>query len=342
MPASHDSTSNHSGSATPRCAVVVSSRNRGEKIAALVESVLRSDERDFEFVLVDQSNNDDTQVAIQRFLSDRRLRHVRSEQLGASRGRNLGISLTTAPIIAITDDDCMVPPEWITQMMKPFEQDARVGVAFCNVDPVPVEELGMTPQIQFPECRTLVTPEDGWASAKRRSVLGAGMAVRRTAIEALGGFDDLLGPGSSFPSGEDNDLMWRALARSWSVHHTNKTAVLHDGFRKQNDLRELVKRDLWGAGGSMAKFLKAGYWGVVPPIANISYKLGVAGPLEDLKARRLPRGFKRPYWLMDAISHGLRIPIDLTTLTYRVAGENTDRLKPGSAAGRPAAQPAPR
>jgi GT2 family glycosyltransferase len=341
MPESHDPSPN-SGSATPRCSVVVSSRNRGEKIAALVESVLRSDQRDFEFVLVDQSNNDDTQVAVQRFLTDRRMRHVRSDQLGASRGRNLGISLTTAPIIAITDDDCMVPPQWIDQMMKPFEHDPRVGVVFCNVDPVPVEELGMTPQIQFPECRTLVTPEDGWASAKRRSVLGAGMAVRRTAIEALGGFDDLLGPGSSFPSGEDNDLMWRALARSWAVHHTNKTAVLHDGFRKQNDLRELVKRDLWGAGGSMAKFLKAGLWGVVPPIANISYKLGVAGPLEDLKARRFPRGFKRPYWLMDAISHGLRIPIDVPTLTYRVPGENTDRINRARAAGQPAAQPAPR
>ena len=341
MPASNDNGSN-SGSATPRCAVVVSSRNRGEKIAALVESVLRSDERDFEFVLVDQSNNDDTQTAIQRFLADRRLRHVRSNQLGASRGRNLGISLTTAPIIAITDDDCMVPPEWIGAMMKPFEQDPRVGVVFCNVDPVPVDELGMTPQIQFPQCLTLVSLDDGWASAKRRSVLGAGMAVRRTAIEALGGFDDLLGPGSSFPSGEDNDLMFRALARNWSVHHTNTTSVLHDGFRKQNDLRELVKRDLWGAGGSMAKFLKAGYWGVIPVITKINYKLGLAGPLEDLRARRFPRGFKRPYWFMDAISHGLRIPIDLTTLTYRVAGENTDRVTPGRAGARPAAQPAQR
>jgi glycosyltransferase involved in cell wall biosynthesis len=342
MSPSYDPTASNSGTASPRCAVVVSSRNRGEKIAALVESVLRSDERDFEFVLVDQSDNDETQTAIQRFLSDRRLRTVRSDQRGASRGRNLGISHTTAPIIAITDDDCMVPPEWITQMMAPFAADPRVGVTFCNVDPVPVEELGMTPQIQFPECRTLVTPEDGWASAKRRSVLGAGMAVRRTAIEALGGFDDLLGPGSSFPSGEDNDLMWRALARNWSVHHTNKTAVLHDGFRKQNDLRELIKRDLWGAGGSMAKFLKAGYWGVVPPIANISYKLGIRDPLQDIRARRLPRGFKRPYWLMDAISHGLRIPIDITTLTYRVAGENTDRVNRGRANGRPGAQPAPR
>ena len=333
-----DASASKPKSAAPRCAVVVSSRNRGEKISALVESVLASHEPNFEFELVDQSDNDETQRAVQRFLSDPRMRHVRSDARGASRGRNLGISLTTAPLIAITDDDCMVPPEWVTEMMRPFDEDPRVGVVFCNVDPVPVEELGMTPQIQFPECKTLVTPEDGWASARRRSVLGAGMAVRRSAILALGGFDDLLGPGSSFPSGEDNDLMWRALARNWSVHHTNRTAVLHDGFRSQNDLRELIKRDLWGAGGSMAKFLRAGHWKVLVPIASICYKLGVRDPVQDLKAMRVPRGFKRPFWLLDAIQHGLRNTIDGSTLNYTKSGG----IK-GAGAGAPRAeQPAPR
>ena len=316
---SNDNNNGH----TPRCAVVVSSRNRKDKIVALVDSVLRSHEQDFEFVLVDQSDGDESEKVIAPYLEDRRFRYQRSSTRGTCRGRNLAISLTSAPLICITDDDCIVPPEWLTVMMKSFEDDARVGVTFCTVEAMPVPDPtgGMTPQIHIERTKTLTKPEDGWRSAREDgSVLGAGMAVRRTAIQALGGFDDLLGPGGDFPSGEDNDLMWRALSRGWSVHHTNHTSVLHDGFRSYNDLRDLVKRDLWGAGGSMAKFLQARIWGIVPVIWNITRKLGIDGPIEDVRAMRRPRGFKRPYWLGDAIAHGLRIPIDMNTLNYRTKG----------------------
>jgi len=67
----NDSTARTPEIRSPRCAVVVSSRNRAEKICACVESGLASNEANFEMVFVDQSDNDETERAIQRYLADR-------------------------------------------------------------------------------------------------------------------------------------------------------------------------------------------------------------------------------------------------------------------------------
>lgn len=306
-----------SSGASPRCAVVISTRNRGKKIAPLVESVLASNERNFEMVIVDQSDGTETEEAVAPFLSDSRLRFTRSPLRGTSRGRNLAVSMTTAPIIVITDDDCIVPPEWLTRMMQPFEQNPRVGVVFCNVDPVPVQELGFTPSIHFSANRTVTTVDEAWKSARHRLALGAGMAVRRTTFEELRGFDELLGPGSTFPSCEDNDLAWRALLRGWLVYENADVTVMHDGFRPLSEVRSLVSRDCLAAGGAMAKYLQTGHWQIGLVVASWIYRLGIRDPAQDVLARRKPRGFKRPYWLLQGIARGLRTPVDPGTLCYR-------------------------
>src|SRR5688572_26657813 len=186
------------GSGGARYAVVVATRNRGKKISALIESVVANVARDFEMVIVDQSTSDETKIAVAPFLADPRIRYVSSELAGTSRARNLGISLTSAPFIVITDDDCIVPVHWLGGLTQPFEDCPRVGVVFCNVDPVPVSTPGYTPHVHFPRNRTISTASMAWSSARRGLSLGAGMAIRRRVVQEVGGFDEVLGPGAIF------------------------------------------------------------------------------------------------------------------------------------------------
>ncbi len=316
------STKNDAEGASPvRAAVVVSTRNRGKKIVPLIESVLRIREPAFEMVIVDQSDGSETQAAVTPFLSDPRLRYVLSEQRGTSRGRNLGASLTAAPIIVITDDDCIVPENWLSGMLEPFEKNARIGIAFCSVAAVPVTEAGHTPSIEFARSRIVASLEEAWVGARTRFALGAGMAVRRAAFDAVLGFDEALGPGGGFPACEDNDLAWRILANGWLLYQNAEVTVLHDGFRSLEELRALLSRDCFGAGGAMAKYLRAGRWRVAGLLAAWLYSLGIRGPAQDLFARRRPRGFKRPLWLLQGLAQGLRTPVDKATLRYASGGE---------------------
>ncbi len=323
----------------PRCSVVVATRNRSTKLGALIESVLAGRRHDIELVVVDQSDDDLSEQIVRGFEADPRLRYVRSVERGTSRGRNLGVALTTAEFVAITDDDCVVPADWVDTIIEPFVVDPQVGIVFCNVDPVETDALGLTPSITFDANRTLRSPREGWAAIRSHFVLGAGMAVRRTAFDDVQGFDDLLGPGSTFPACEDNDLLWRVLARGWSASLTTETTVLHDGFRPLDEVRELVRRDCLGAGGASAKYLRAGRWGVLGVLVPMLYRLGVKGPLADLRAGRRPRGLGRPVWVLQGVARGFVTPFERRTLTYRAASPGS---RSGPSGDRPTGRSAPR
>jgi glycosyltransferase involved in cell wall biosynthesis len=302
----------------PRYAVVVATKDRGSKIVALLESIGLSDTDDYELVVVDQSTADDTEKAMAPFLADPRITYARSSVPGTSRARNRGIAITTAPYIVITDDDCTVPPNWLTAICHPFEVHESVGVVFCNVEPVPVAELGVTPQVHFPANRVITSVRDVWGTSSHGLALGAGMAIRRAMLADVQGFDEVLGPGATFPAAEDNDLAWRGLLRGWWTYHTPDVAVIHDGFRPMAELRQLVTRDFLGVGGTAAKYLRVRQWQVLRFLLSWIVQFGVVEPARDVLARRRPRGLRRPYMMVRGVFRGLRTPFDPATIRYRV------------------------
>ncbi len=304
----------------PRYAVVVATKDRGSKIVALLESIALSDTDDYELVVVDQSTTDDTKKAMAPFVADPRITYVRSNVPGTSRARNRGIAMTTAPYIVITDDDCTVPHDWLPAICGPFETHAAVGVVFCSVEPVPVTELGVTPQVHFAANRVITSVRDVWSNSGHGLALGAGMAIRRAMLVDVKGFDEVLGPGATFPAAEDNDLAWRGLLRGWWTFHTPDVAVIHDGFRPMSELRDLVTRDFFGVGGTVAKYLRVRQWRVLRLLLTWTIHFGVAEPARDVLARRRPRGLRRPYMMMRGVFRGLRAPFDPATVCYKVDG----------------------
>lgn len=302
---------------TGSIAVVVATRDRGARIVPLIESLLASDWNDFELVVVDQSDRDDTAAAVLPFLDDHRLRYVRASTAGLSHGRNEGIALTCAAIIAITDDDCTVPPHWLRSMAKPFHDHTRVGVTFCTVRAVPVDKVGLTPEVVFVENRIIRSAFDAWRRSVGGLSLGAGMAVRRAMVDELGGFDELLGPGARFGACEDNDLSWRGLNAGWWTFQSADVEVLHDGFRDLTELRQLIIRDFFGVGGAVAKYLRRGQISILWFVFGWLIRFGLVGPAQETLAGRKPTGLRRPYMLLRGVFAGLRTPMDNDLPLYR-------------------------
>jgi hypothetical protein len=181
---------------------------------------------------------------------------------------------------------------------------------------VPVDEPGYTPHVIFDENRKLTTVRQAWRAGRRGLCLGAGMAVRRATFDELGGFDQLMGPGSQFGAAEDNDLSWRGLIKGRATYHTCDVTVVHDGFRNLEECRELVKRDFYGVGGGVAKYLRTRERGAVSFLASWLWRFGVVGPGRELLAGRRPSGLRRPYLLVRGALDGLRTPLDREALMY--------------------------
>lgn len=299
--------------ATPLVSAVVCTRNRGDSAVGIIETILANRYPNFEVILVDQSTNDETAQAIDRFRADPRFQYIRSATQGAGRARNIGLYQAQGEIVLSTDDDCTVPPDWIATMVTVFQRHPRVAVAFCNVAPGPHDETaGFIPAYQRRGTKLVRTL---WDKCQARGI-GAGLALRREAILAIGGFDDNLGPGSLFRDCDEGDLAVRALLNHWWGYETDEVTILHYGFRTWEQGKVLASRSWYGIGAAYAKPLRCGYWSILLVIMYELFVEALLKPLINLSHFRRPHGLKQALYFCQGFVKGMQTPIDCQRLTY--------------------------
>jgi GT2 family glycosyltransferase len=81
------------------------------------------------------------------------------------------------------------------------------------------------------------------------------MAIRRQAFDEVGPFDERLGPGSAFPSAEDNDFGYRLLEAGYTIEFVPKAVVHHRGARRGRELTALQWAYGCGQGAFYAKHM---------------------------------------------------------------------------------------
>jgi GT2 family glycosyltransferase len=239
----------------PPISVVVPTRNRPHHAVACAGSILSNVGDDFELLMVDQSENDATERALAVYAGDRRFRYVRSSGRGASAARNVGVEQSTAPIIAFTDDDCLVSTDWLQQIIRLFEQEPEAALVFGRVS-IPDELKGKGFAAEFEPCQRAYYHE--FPPAHGNWGLGANMSARRSLFVRLGPFDPLLGAGSAFRAGEEFDLAIRALAAGFKVVRAAEIAVLHLGVREGHEASKLMRGYGRGNGAAIAKHVRLG------------------------------------------------------------------------------------
>ena len=292
---------------------IVCTRNRGDRIKATIESILANEHSNFELLIVDQSTNDLTETAVRPFFTDPRLRYIRSDTVGLGLARQIGITQVKSEIVAYTDDDCIVPPNWLSVMQKVFEDNPRVAVAFCNVLPTFRDpEVGFIPIYERPNDKLV---RKVWEKCFARG-MGAGLAVRRKPILALGGFDVHLGPGAVFSDCDDGDIALRALLKGWWVYETTQVAVLHDGFRTWQEARELSRRNWMGIGAAYAKPIKCQHWKAMAVVAYEGFIIAFLKPLSQVFVLRRPRGIRSSYYFWKGFMQGLKAPVNHEYILY--------------------------
>jgi hypothetical protein len=236
-----------------KLAVVIPTKNRGDQPAQAASAILR-DPSDFELVVIDQSTNEDTAVALRQIPHDPRLRVVRSNLRGTSVARNQGVSETRAPIIAFTDDDCRPESGWASTILRVFQDDPEASLVLGRVYlPEGAHDTGYAASFE-PTQRVM---SDGIPLPDVPLGLGANLAIRREAFERLGGFDPLIGPGTPyFRAGEDTDLLIRALHLGYRVVNAPECNVLHLGIRYGSERRTLAIGYQLGTGAAFGKLAR--------------------------------------------------------------------------------------
>jgi glycosyltransferase involved in cell wall biosynthesis len=232
--------------------VVVPTRNRPDHAGPCVASIL-ANPGSFELVLIDQSDTDATELAMRPYLRDPRVRIVRTHTRGASNARNLGVSETSRPLIAFTDDDCRVAADWLEQVAKIFAADPAADILYGRVT-IPRHLQGKGFAADFEPHRREYHRE--FPAVDVPWGIGANMSVRRSLFERIGGFDVLLGPGAPFNAGEEFDLMIRALASGSKIVNAAEAQVEHLGVREDDDASKLMRGYGVSVGATLAKHIR--------------------------------------------------------------------------------------
>jgi glycosyltransferase involved in cell wall biosynthesis len=294
----------------------ICTKDRPDLIATAVESVLRCDHPEFELIVVDQSTDGDTERALSAWRHDERLSYVKTSTIGLGASRNVALRAARFNVVAFTDDDCVVPTDWLTEMVKPFTTSSRTMVVFCNVVAGPHNpSLGFVPD--YLDSRN--TPIDSILAKLKARGIGAGMAVRRDSALSIGGFDGALGAGARFSSCEDRDIAVRAILTGYVVFETDAVSVVHHGFRTFEEGKALTRRDWVGIGAACSKPVKCRRWGALAIAAYEGIFIGFIKPLSLVFRGRRPQGIRRIKYFGRGFVAGLREPVDCATLLFETA-----------------------
>jgi len=213
--------------------VVMCTRNRGTKIGAAVASVLANDHPSFDLTVIDQSTDDETRrVTAPMAAADPRLHYVHVEQAGLSKAYNNGIDRTAGEILAFTDDDCVVQPDWLRTIVDAFAAEPDGDLLYGQVLALgaTADDQRLTPQITV-EAPERLSKRDGF----RVFGMGANFAARRRLFASVGGFDEVLGGGGALWSSQDFDLAYRTYKAGDVILLRPEVTVRHDGRREAED-----------------------------------------------------------------------------------------------------------
>jgi GT2 family glycosyltransferase len=238
---------------SPSVSVVVATRNRHAHLAACLATILDNPGQ-FEIIVVDQSD-DAAAEEIATQIHDPRVRFVRSPTRGVTSARNLGIELSAAEIVAFTDDDCRVAPDWVAALTAVFATDADAAVVCGRVRvPPEIQSLGFTenfePQVR--EWQGRFPPFGTWG-------ITANLALRREVVARVGPFDPLLGAGSPLRSGGEPDFLYRVLRAGLKLVYAREVLVDHLGVRGHGqESRKLIRGYGFGTGAAFFKHVRLG------------------------------------------------------------------------------------
>lgn len=200
-----------------------------------VFSILKGKTVPTELILVDQSDAINRSLAM--VSTDRAcdIRYHWTDKVGLSRANNLGIALSRYDLLVFTHDDVLVTPNWLGTLTTRLRRLGAKSVVTGRVLPSEPESPGgfqLTLKVdEHPACYTGRIGED--------VLYPLNMAMYRSAVEAIGAFDESLGPGTPFPSAEDNDLGFRLLEAGYTIHYEPDAVIYHRAWRPQKEYLSL-------------------------------------------------------------------------------------------------------
>jgi GT2 family glycosyltransferase len=177
--------------------VIVVCWNSGEVLGRCLDQLFEQDYRNYEVIVVDDGSDDDTLEVAEAAQARGELTIVRSARnRGCPHARNLGLGHARGEIVAFIDADGFATRSWLSHVVSAFEADPAVGgvasTVFFDANPLVINGAGgiVNRQGWAADLSMNESYEHAEMASEALYPMGCGMALRRSAIEGVGPFDD--------------------------------------------------------------------------------------------------------------------------------------------------------
>jgi glycosyltransferase involved in cell wall biosynthesis len=220
-------------SSSQTVSLVICTRDRPEQLAQCLRSLQALSQQPDEIVVVDNAPSSDATRQVVAQMPG--VRYVLEPRPGLDIARNTGVRHSSSDLIAFTDDDVVIHPDWIAQVRQSFEDPQVMAVTGL----VLAAEIATEAQWIF-ECywsfnqgyRPITFDSQFFQQWQGRGVpvwkmgAGANMAFRRKIFDLIGDFDERLDVGAAGCSG-DSEFWYRVLAEGWTCRYEPRAVIYH-------------------------------------------------------------------------------------------------------------------
>ena len=196
--------------------------NRPLELNQCFKTILNQKYPNYEVIIVDQSDNDETEKLIYS-LRDPRFIYIRTIHKGLSHARNLALKKMTGDYFCLIDDDALYDDDYLQNGYEIFGNNHTKTILSGYIWNL-ITEDEYCQYSKLKNNKILNTRE------VMRYCPSAALFFPYSCINEVGFFDERLGVGSKYCSGEETDYLLRCLKKGYRVIYSNKLYLKHPYF----------------------------------------------------------------------------------------------------------------
>ncbi len=206
----------------PKVSIIIINYNGKHHLEPCLESLLKINYNNTEIIIVDNNSTDDSVNFVSKNFPDVILIKL-NENKGFAEPNNIASKVATGDLLLFLNNDTVVTPSFISELVKPIQQNSNVGIC---------QSLLLKPDESIDSSGDFIDTLGIVYNSKTRiseireisSARGASMIIKKNIFDQLDGFDEKF-----YFSFEDVDLSWRCWIAGYKVLVIPKSIVYHLG-----------------------------------------------------------------------------------------------------------------